>query len=79
MKSHIEKPVLLLPTRVLIVPCDYEPDRNGPVKWIEQTLTMRCKADNAGRIRSVVKGTYVAREIVKEDPQTMTRIPYRSV
>lgn len=79
MKSHIEKPVLYLPTRVLIVPCDYDPDPHGIVKWIEQTVTMRYETDDAGRIRSVAKGTYVAREIVRRDPPTLHEYPIRFV
>ena len=36
--SELEKPVLYLPTRALLIPCDYDPDKKQNVQYHRITL-----------------------------------------
>lgn len=40
MKGRLEKPVLLLPVRPLLVPCDYDPKDTGDVVWREYSFNV---------------------------------------
>lgn len=59
-KSHIQKPVLYLPTRILVVPCDYDPEPKK-VEW--RQVVVRVKYDVTDWMRMNRPGVFVPRGI----------------
>lgn len=76
MTSHIKRLTIYLPTRILVVPCDYEP-KSGKVDLVRVTMRTRFEIANPLWPEEVRQSTFAERTIEDKPEMTLFGAPIK--